>query len=1029
MTLAVSAPPPAPLRSGAGVFSAALEKQQADDAAAAEPLYRQVLEHDPGFADAWNNLGVLLQRAGRGEEAVDCFDRLVALEPGVARGHANRGVALKTLGRSDEAITAYQRSLAIEPDNDGAHGNLGNLLFDRRRYAEALTHYASAVRLQPAHAGYRLMLGKTLLELGHPAAAEAEFHATLAREATPTVKADAWGLLARIWSERHCPAEAIDCFDHGLALQPDYPAVIYNRGLARLLAGDLTGGFADYEHRFDVLGFPGRRMAETHPLWRGEVLPGKTLFLHSEQGAGDSVQFLRYLPQVATRIGPEGRIVFAVQSGLETLIPKHPQITVVTTGAVMPKVEAVCPLLSLPHVLGIDRLSVPAPVPYLEVGTERTLAWQQRMSTHVTRLRIALVWAGNPAHSNDANRSMPLAALQPLLNAANCTFFSLQFGARAADIAALGLGQQIIDLAPHLKDFADTAAALTQMDLLVCVDTSVAHLAGALGVPTWLLLPYMPDWRWRLARDDSPWYPSLRLFRQIRPGDWAGVVSAAHTALDDLIPGSERRPASADFLFEQTRTALERSEADTATTLAWAGLRQHPFHAHAWNLLAVGAWRDQQHYPAALFGARAARFNAGDPANWSNLGAFLKALGRLDEAVIHQQRAVQIDPNNAGAQSNLGNTLGALGRWEEAIAAARRAVSLAPTMAEYQYNLGVVLREIEDFPGALAAFRQALAIDPQHVRAQLHESLLELMLGDLDAGWGHYECRWLQPDCKEVRHFNRPQWLGEDIAGKRILIHAEQGFGDTFQFLRYIPLVAARGAEVVLVVQPSLESFAARIPGVTFLVKGGESLPACDLHCPLLSLPRALNTRLASIPAAVPYLQALPEKQAHWHARLADLKNYRVGIVWAGRPTHGNDANRSIVLEQFTALLSDPRFDFVSVQKGEPVSQIATLSSKTRLLNLDPEIVDFEDTAAILGELDELLTVDTSVAHLAGALGVKTRVLLPRLPDWRWLWDRADSPWYPTLTLYRQDKRKDWSAPLVRLAKDLRAAAKKKKGK
>lgn len=1005
---------------------AALAAQKVGDGKTAEAGYRQLLAAHPDYVDAWNNLGVLLQRDGRGTDALECFDRLVALEPSGARGQANRGVVLKALGRNEEAIAAYRASLASEPDNDSAHGNLGNLLFDLKRFSEALPHYAAAARMQPRHAGYRLMHAKTLLECGRSVEAEAEFHAMLALDDTSEMlQADAWGLLARIWSERHCLAEAISCFDRGLAIKPDYPALRYNRGLAKLLAGDWQGGFTDYEQRFDVPGFPARRMGESHPLWQGEAIPGKTLFLHAEQGIGDTVQFARYLPAVLERIGPDAQVVFAVQPGLIDLITVPERVRMLTHGAAMPKVDVVCPLLSLPHLLGSDRFNPPSTVPYVQVGAVRSVAWYNALLPHADRLRIGLVWAGNPAHSNDANRSLPLERLASLLALPGFHFFSLQVGERAADIARLGWQGRMIDLSPQLRDYADTAAALTQIDLLICVDTSVAHVAGALGVPTWLLLPHLPDWRWQLLREDSPWYPSLRLFRQASPQDWSGVVSAVCAALLPFAADAAgSRPASADFSTTAAQRHLECGESGSAEHLAWTTLRQHPFHASAWNLLAVSAWRAENAFAAALYGARAARFNAGDPANWSNLGAFLKALGRTEEAVVFQQKAVRLAPASAGAWSNLGNSFAALGRFTEAEEAAQRAIRLDPDRAEYHYNLGVILREVEDFDAAFAAFRTAVRLEPGHVRAQLHIALLELMLGDFATGWRDYECRWLQPDCKEVRHFNRPQWLGEDIAGKRILIHAEQGFGDSFQFLRYIPLVAARGAEVVLVIQPSLESFAARIPGIAHLIPSGQPLPPCDVHCPLLSLPRALGTTLETIPATVPYFQPLTEKTAQWRPRLASLRGYRVGIVWAGRPTHGNDANRSMRLEQFAALLADPRFSFISVQKGEATAQIADLPERARLLDLDAEIESFEDTAAILCELDELLTVDTSVAHLAGALGVRTRVLLPRIPDWRWLWNRADSPWYPDMRLYRQDRRKDWGGPLVRVAQDLRAAAK-----
>ncbi|MRR50630.1 MAG: tetratricopeptide repeat protein [Rhodocyclaceae bacterium] len=1008
----------------------ALEAQKAGAVDAAEKGYRELLAMQPNHADAWNNLGVLLQREARSPDALACFDRLVELEPKGGRGYANRGVVLKSLERPIEAIENYRQCLAIEPDNDSAHGNLGNLLFDQKRYPEALPHYAAACRLQPTQAPYRFMHAKTLLESGLLNQAEAEFIAMLELEADKTLKADAWGLLARIHQERHHLPDALVCFDRGVAIAPDYPALTYNRGLARLLAGHLQDGFLDYEMRFDVPGFPGRRMAESHPRWQGGPLPGGTLFLYAEQGIGDTFQFVRYLDRALDRVGSEGSIVCAVQPAVIHLVPQRDRVRLITTGDTLPPVDAVCPLMSLPRMLGEDLLDLPASIPYLQVDSRRSVAWFNRFSAQAGKLRIGLVWAGNPAHSNDANRSMPLEALAPLLDLPGCAFYSFQVGARAGDITALHWQERLEDLSAELKDYSDTAAALTHLDLLICVDTSIAHVAGALGVPVWLMLPHVPDWRWQMGRDDTPWYPSLRLFRQRQISNWTPVVAAIANTLARFLPAASPSDFSGlDAQLEAARQHLELQEKSSVLRLCWSVLRQHPFHSQAWNLLAVSAWRDKDASSAALFGARAARFNASDAANWSNLGAFLKAQGRCEEAVFFLRKALALSPANPGVLSNLGNTLAALERWDAAVASTREAILHAPEVAEYHYNLGVILRETEDFSAARAAFLDAVRLEPGHVRAQLHIALLELMLGEFDAGWSDYECRWLQPDCKEVRHFNRPLWQGENIAGKRILIHAEQGFGDTFQFLRYIPLVAARGAEVVLVVQPSLESFAGRISGVTHLVPSGERLPPCDCHCPLLSLPRALATTLENIPAEIPYLSPLTEKSAHWRERLKDLKGYRVGIVWAGRPTHGNDTNRSMMLSQFNALLSDPRFDFVSVQKGEATLQIRELPPRSRILNLDDEIETFEDTAAILCELDELLTVDTSVAHLAGALGVKTRVLLPRLPDWRWLWNRADSPWYPSLSLYRQDKRKDWSGPLVRVAQDLRAAAAEKRNK
>ncbi|WP_296510442.1 tetratricopeptide repeat protein [Rhodoferax sp.] len=826
---------------------------------------------------------------------------------------------------------------------------------------------------------------------------------------------------------------SLACFERGIAVRPDYAGLIYNRGLARLLAGDLPGGFADYERRFDVPDFPSKRLVTTKPLWQGQPLPGQTLLIHAEQGLGDTLQFLRYISLLPS---PILRVLLLIQESLTSLpvLPAH--VELVHEGAPTPHFDVVCPLLSLPHLLGpqlpgTDALNIPQAIPYLALDHARSAGWESHFAAPGLqgKLRVGLVWAGNPTHKNDANRSMDFSALSGLWELEGVHFFSFQVGARSADLDSLTPAQRarVTDMAPLLKDFGDTAAALVHLDVLVCVDTSICHVAGALGIPVWLLIPWMPDWRWLLHREDSPWYPSVRILRQPAYRDWDSVL---HTLANDLnalahpqSAGGQRLQQAAHALVEQGRALLERNEPALARPAFWQALRECPTHARAASALAIAAFRAGDTHAALMLGSRACRQSPQDPENWSNTGAFFKAAGDLQRALHCQTTAVQVAPTSAQAQANLGNTLGALHRWPEALEVTRKAVALSPSASEYQYNLGIALKENAQFGEALRTFRQVQTAPNGHVRAALHEALLELLTGDLAAGWQHYESRWAQPDAKEVRHFAQPLWTGQDISGQTILVHAEQGFGDTFQFLRYLPLLAERGARVLLVVQSDVESIAARVQGLAQLIPNGSELPPFDWHCPLLSLPAAFGTVVSTVPAHTPYLSALPERTAVWRERLGPGRAYRVALVWAGRPTHGNDANRSLALHHLEALLRLQGVEVVSVQKGDALAQIKTLPSDCRLRNLSPEIQSFEDTAAILGEVDELVTVDTSVAHLAGGLGCQVRVLLPLIPDWRWLLDRADSPWYPTARLYRQTARGAWAKPVAALVADVAKAA------
>ncbi|MDT8992899.1 tetratricopeptide repeat protein [Curvibacter sp. APW13] len=896
----------------------------------------------------------------------------------------------------------------------------GRVLLERNEPALAAPAFWQALRLCPTHARAASALAICAFRQGLTHAA-----VTFGQRAcrlNPT-DPESWSNCSAYFKAIGDLPSTMACFEQGLKAKPDYAGLIYNRGLARLLAGDMAGGYADYERRFDVPDFPSKRIKTTKPLWDGSVQHGKTLLVHAEQGLGDTLQYLRHIALLPAYFE---RVLLLIQEPLTSLVELPKGVELLHEGSRPPPYDMVAPLLSIPHLLRLGD-QIPGQVPYLHIAHDRIAAWAARITA--PGLRVGLVWAGNPAHKNDANRSIALDALHPLLGLDGVQFYSFQVGARSTDLQALpaNLQGKVLDLSDELKDFGETAAALQHMDLLVCVDTSICHVAGALGIPTWLLIPWMPDWRWRLEREDTPWYPSVRILRQPSYRDWDSVLERLTRELRELAnPNSaagKRRHAAAHALVEQGRVLLERNEPALAAPAFWQALRLCPTHARAASALAICAFRQGLTHAAVTFGQRACRLNPTDPESWSNGGAFLKNIGRLDEALAALQTAVRLAPGNAQAWANLGNALGTQGRWAEALDASNRAVKLAGKDSEYRFNQGIALKENGRFEEALQTFRHLTAQPGGHVKAALHQALIELAMGDFAAGWTDYESRWLQPDAKEKRQFTQALWNGEPLEGKTILLHAEQGFGDSFQFVRYVPLLAARGARVVLVVQPDIHSLLSRVEGLAQMVASGAELPPFDYHCPLLSLPRAFGTTLETVPAQVPYLTPLPERVTYWKKQLGSTKKRRIALVWAGRPTHGNDANRSMQLADFAALLRWDGVECFSVQKGAAAeAQIASLPSDCRLNNLSPAIRDFEDTAAILSQMDELVTVDTSVAHLAGALGRRVRLLLPCVPDWRWLLERHDSPWYPRTTLYRQQTRAQWGDAVAHLLSDLQRA-------
>ena len=381
----------------------------------------------------------------------------------------------------------------------------------------------------------------------------------------------------------------------------------------------------------------------------------------------------------------------------------------------------------------------------------------------------------------------------------------------------------------------------------------------------------------------------------------------------------------------------------------------------------------------------------------SNRGLTLHELKRFDEALTSFDDALKVRPDYAEALSNCGLTLHELKRFDEALASFDQALKARPDFAEALSNRGLTLKELKRFEEALASFDRAVKVRPDFAKAQVNDALCRLLMGDLDHGWEKNERRWeLGPPNDQKRNFTQPLWLGaNEIAGKSVLLQAEQGLGDAIQFCRYVPLVAARAARVILEVQQPLVKLMDTLPGGAQVISRGDPLPNCDVFCPLLSLPLAFGTRLETLPSQTPYLRASSQAVTDWKRRLGPKRHLGIGLAWSGNPVHPNDHNRSIELRSLLPLLN---FDatYVSLQQDVRADDATVLQERSDLLHFGHELKSFSDTAALMSNLDLIVSVDTSVAHLAGALGKPVWILLPFVPDWRWLLDREDSPWYPS---------------------------------
>ena len=394
--------------------------------------------------------------------------------------------------------------------------------------------------------------------------------------------------------------------------------------------------------------------------------------------------------------------------------------------------------------------------------------------------------------------------------------------------------------------------------------------------------------------------------------------------------------------------------------------------------------------------------------------------GENQRALEALERLTTFHPQLAEAHYGKGCLLGAMGRYDDEMAAYRAAIALKPDFTQAYVNMGVALRDLHRFDEALRQFGLAIEVDPNYAGARTNRAQTNLLLGDFEPGWREYEWRWL--DGGTSHGFDqRKLWTGDQpIAGKTVLAHFEQGLGDTLQFVRYVDRMADAGARVVLRVQDALLPLLREYAGTAQVIGENDPVPDFDLHCPLLSLPFAFKTGAADIPAVVPYLRADPQRATRWREAIGDAAHGpRVGIAWAGLRNHPDDRNRSIRLAELAPLFA-AKAQFVSLQKDVPDADGEALRNLGPLLDVRERLHTFADTAALISELDLVISVDTSVAHLAGALGAPVWIALAYTPDWRWQLNRADTPWYPQARLFRQTVRGDWKAVVhgLRMALD-----------
>ncbi|WP_136524499.1 tetratricopeptide repeat protein [Geomonas ferrireducens] len=963
-------------------------------------LCAALLREEPDNVELLTLAGAIARQRGGLVEAQELFSRAAVLDPNRAEAHNNLGVILEEMGRPDEAAASYRRALGLRSEYPEALGNLGNALLKLGRITEAVDRFCDAIALDPNFVDAFYHLGHALRRQSEWGGAVQCYRKVV--ELQPD-HVKGWVNLGGALLALNRFDEAIDAQRAALSVDPQNADAHWNLALALLVTGDYPEGWREYQWR---LKDPGAGLAEGG--WDGSPLAGRTLFVRAEQGFGDAIQFFRYAQLLARR--GERVLLECRRELLPLFAAQADDITLVAAGDEPPRFDTWCYLMSLPHLLGTTLASIPAQQPCIAADRERAASWRERLAPDAG-FRVGLVWAGSAGYKNDRYRSLPVRELLPVARIPGVTLYNLQLGAPPEDLALLSASGDVRDFSAELRNFADTAALIGELHAVVSVDTAVAHLAAAMGKPVHLMLPFSCDWRWLAGRRDSPWYPSVTLYRQATPGEWGAVVAALAKELF-LAPRSDLDP---NLIFREANRLRGAGDPDGAVRVYRALLVRCPDLAEAHNNLGLALLDQGMDAEAEASFRRALELNPGLADACNNLGTLLVSRGAHVAAVPLFRRALALNPGYLPAYANLGSCLQVLEEPAQAVALYREAIARDPRFFEARVNLGTAYQDLMQPHDAIATYEELLAMAPERPDAHWNLALSLLSIGEYRRGWQEYE--WRLAGAKA--ELPLPFWRGEDLCGRTILLQCEQGLGDTLQFVRYAPLVAERGGKVVVRCQlPTLKPLIARVPGVCAVCAPGDAIPPCELQVRLASLPHLFATTLERMPPWRPYLIPHPRRAALWDLALEEGGRLRVGLVWRGGPL---PRNRACPFKEFALLADMEGVAFFSLQLGEaPDPEVLTAA------DLGPRIGDFDDTAAIVAGLDLLVTVDTAAAHLAGGMGAPVWLMLPHSCDWRWFADRDDSPWYPTMRIFRQERPGDWQGVLRRVRAGLEEKLKRR---